>query len=452
VSAWIIGSSFAVLSGVLLAPTVGLDPIFLTLLVVQAFGAAAIGRFSSLPLTMAGGLVIGVLASLSSRYVSDISFLSGVPASLPFIVLFGALLTFRTGTLVELGVTARRRVAAAALPRPSVAGGRIALLALAFVAVPAFAGARLPVFTSALIYVLVFASLRLLIETSGQVSLCHVAFLAMGATTFAHVTSGAGLPWLLGLLIAGAAAVPVGAAISIPAIRLSGLYLALATLGFGVLLERLVYPLGVMFGGSGLAVARRPDLGFVDASSDRAFYWVCAAVVLAGVVLTHVVNRSRLGRLLRAMSDSPKGLATLGAGVEVSRVLVFCISAFVAGVAGGLLASASGTMSGISFNSLLSLQLVVVLAISGRGELTAPVIAAVAMFVLPAYADSPDFGDYQLVLFGAAAMAAATHASGAWDLAGVRAALGERAERRQLASRRSVRERRASALAVEGGS
>ena len=87
--AWIIGSSFAVLAGILLAPTLNLDATVLTLLVVQAFGAAAIGRFSSLPLTYAGGLVVGIAASVATKYVvTSSAALAGLPASIPFIVLF----------------------------------------------------------------------------------------------------------------------------------------------------------------------------------------------------------------------------------------------------------------------------------------------------------------------------------------------------------------------------
>jgi ABC-type branched-subunit amino acid transport system permease subunit len=316
---------------------------------------------------------------------------------------------------------------------------RFAALAAGLFVVPWFAGARLPVFISALIYLLVFASLRLLVDTSGQVSLCHISFLAIGATTFSHLTVGAGLPWLVGVLLAGAAAVPVGAFVAIPAIRLSGLYLALATLGFGVLLERLVYPLGVMFGSDGLAGGRRPELGPLEASSDRGFYWVCLAVVLAGLVAAHLVNRSRLGRLLRAMSDSPVALASLGASVDVSRVLVFCIAAFLAGVAGGLTSSFSGSLSGLSFTSLLSLTLVVVLAISGRGEVSAPVLAAALLFVLPSYADSPAVADYQPVFFGVAAIAAALLPNVRGSLEDLRADFRARAGRRQQVDRWQVR-------------
>src|SRR5437660_12098999 len=98
-----IGSAVAIGSGILIAPSLGLDPFLLTLLVVQAFGAAAIGRFSSLPLTYAGGLVIGVGGALATKYVVDVPNLAGFPPSLPFIVLFAVLLFTPEGRFVEAG-------------------------------------------------------------------------------------------------------------------------------------------------------------------------------------------------------------------------------------------------------------------------------------------------------------------------------------------------------------
>lgn len=405
--AWMIGTSLASLSGVLLAPTVGLDPLTLTLLVVQAFGAAAIGRFTSLPLTFAGGLAVGVGASLSSKYVNDLPALSGLPPSLPFLVLFAVLLLTRRGRLVELGTIAIARVDVRTR-RPAWQRGAVAAAVVVLaLAVPAIADSRLPVFTTATIYVLVFASLRLLVVTSGQVSLCHVTFAAVGATTFAHLTTGVGLPWVVALPLAGLLTMPVGAVVAIPAIRLSGLYLALATFGFGVLVERLVYPLGVMFGGDGRAVVTRPSWGFLDATSDRGYYYLSAAVVALGVAVVYLIGRARLGRLLRAMAGSSLALVTLGAGVNVTRVLVFSLSAALAGVAGALYAGFSGSTSGVSFTAFSSLLLVVILAVAGTGEVRAPLVAAAAMHVVPSYLRSESMTELLPVLFGFSAVVVA---------------------------------------------
>ncbi|HET7722498.1 MAG TPA: hypothetical protein VFK43_21210, partial [Acidimicrobiales bacterium] len=319
--AWIIGNCFAALSGILLAPQTGLDSILLTLLVVQAFGAAAVGRFTSLPLTYAGGLVIGVGGALATKYVVDVPTLAGFPPSLPFMVLFLVLLLTPKGRFVEAG---RRRLVQerASLPPRLVWAGRVVTVAGLLLA-PQVVGTRLPVYSNAVIFVLVFLSLRLLVSTSGQVSLCQAAFAAIGAAAFSHFADGAGLPWLAALLAAGLAAVPVGALVAVPAIRLSGLYLALATFGFGILVERMLFGTGLMFGGKGSRAAPRPgDLFGLSLNSDKGFYYVALAVVLVISVGMFWLNRSRLGRLCQAMADSPTALAMHGANVRVTRVLV----------------------------------------------------------------------------------------------------------------------------------
>jgi branched-subunit amino acid ABC-type transport system permease component len=403
--AWIIGNCFAALSGILLAPLTGLDAILLTLLVVQAFGAAAVGAFTSLPLTYLGGLVVGVGGALATKYVVDIPNLAGFPPSLPFIVLFAVLLLTPKGRFVEAG---RRRLAKERTPMaPALQwGGRLAALA-ALVAVPQVVGTRLPVYSNALIFILIFLSLRLLVRTSGQVSLCHAAFAAMGAAAFAHLAHGAGLPWPVALLGAGLATVPIGAMVAIPAIRLSGLYLALATFGFGILVERMVFGTGLMFGARGARSAPRPGdfLGF-DLNSDKGFYYVSLVVVVVVTVGMFWLNRSRLGKLCQAMADSPVALATHGANVNVTRVLVFCVSAFIAGIAGALFAALAGSISGIGFGPFSSLTWLTVLALAGVGEFSAAVIAAFVLAVVPSYVDKPAYTDWQPVIFGVLAVTA----------------------------------------------
>ena len=280
-SAWIIGSMFAALSGVLIAPSLGLDAFFLTLLVVQAFGGAAIGRFSSLPLTYAGGIVVGVAGAVSQKYAPTVDLLRGLPPSVPFIVLFGALLLYRRGSFAEAGV-ARRLSATEPEPWPRAVKVAFPLVVLAaLVAVPSLVGPDLPVYTSGVTFVMIFLALGLLVWTSGQISLCQAAFAAVGATTLSHLTGGVGLPWLPALILAGLAAVPVGALIAIPSIRLSGVYLALATFGFGILMERMAFGTGLMFGGNGSRSVPRPSFWFVDPGSDRAFYYVVLAIAVA---------------------------------------------------------------------------------------------------------------------------------------------------------------------------
>jgi ABC-type branched-subunit amino acid transport system permease subunit len=267
--------------------------------------------------------------------------------------------------------------------------------------------------------VTIYASLYLLVEVSGQISLCHVTFVAIGATTFCHLTTGAGLPWLVGVVGAMIVAVPVGAIVAVPAIRLSGLFLALATFGFGVLVEQIVYPRGVMFGDLLARQGHRPALFGLD--GGQRYFYLCMAIGAASVAVVIALRRSQLGRLLDALADSPTALLTHGASINITRVLVFCISASMAALGGALYVGVTGSVSGsgvspgalVSFNSLLWLA---VLAVVGRNAVVAPVLAAILLVVAPSYSTNPDTAQYLTILFGAAALLSATFAEdiGRW--------------------------------------
>jgi branched-subunit amino acid ABC-type transport system permease component len=430
--AWVIGASFASLTGILIAPSLGLDAVLLTLLVVQAFGACAVGRFSSLPLTYAGGLLVGVLASLATKYFTQPS-LSGVPSSLPFLVLFVVMLITPRRKLAVQGPVARR------LPNPVRIDRRLTTLALAgaatcLIAVPTLVGARLPVWTNGLTMVIVFVSLSLLVQLSGQVSLCHAAFVAFGATTFAHLTTGAGIPWLPALLLAGLCTAPLGLVVAVPAIRLSGIYVAIATFGLAIIMERAVYRTGLMFGEAGFRSASRPDLLITTATSDRAYYFVVLAVVAAAVAVTLTIRRSQLGRFLAALAESPASLTTAGLDLNVTRALLFGASAVLAGIAGALLIGATGQVSGVGFGPFQSLTWLAVMAIAGTRPVLSPMVASLALVIAPAYLPS-GFVEYQTMLFGALAIVAAVVADG-----GLRLDLAAARERTALTP---VRERHA---------
>jgi ABC-type branched-subunit amino acid transport system ATPase component/branched-subunit amino acid ABC-type transport system permease component len=401
--AWIIGSSFAVLAGILLAPTLNLDATVLTLLVVQAFGAAAIGRFSSLPLTYAGGLVIGIAASVVTKYVVTASpALAGLPASIPFIVLFLVLIFTPRSKLAERRVSRPPPAQGYAAPaRVQVAGAVV--LGAVLLAVPHVVNAgQLPYWSDGLTQVVLFLSLGLLVRTSGQVSLCQAAFAAIGATTMGHLTAGFGLPWGAALLLAGLAAVPVGAFIAIPAIRLPGVFLALATFGFAVTVQQMGYPLWIMFGSSSLGQAvNRPSF----ARGDVTYYYL--VLVLAAIACLMVVwlVRSRLGRLLRGMADSPVALATHGTSVVVTRVLVFCVAAFLAGVSGALFGGVVHTVTSSDFIAFSSLTLLALLVIVPGREPWYAFGAGFALVIIPSWISTgTTVGDWLNVLFGAAAV------------------------------------------------
>jgi branched-subunit amino acid ABC-type transport system permease component len=408
-AAWAIGCGFAAMSGILLAPTLSLDAGLLTLLVIQAFGACALGLFSSLPRTYLGGLGVGLVAAMATRYLTDRPW-NGLPPAVPFLILVAVLLVVPARRFPARRATTRRVVN----ERPPVPFRRAALFTVAglatLVAVPAVVGNRLPLWTAGVTNVLIFASLALLVWTSGQISLCHASFVALGASTMGHLTSGAGVPWAMALLLAGLLTVPIGLLVAVPAIRLSGVYLALATFGFALLMQQVMYPSAWMFGFDLSASTSRPRLGRFDTADPTTLYYAVLLVVAVSVAVIVVIGRSRLGRLLRAMAETPTMLMTHGLGVNTSRLLVLAISAFFAGVAGALQVTQFGAVNSLSYGPIQSLLLLAALVTFGTRLVRSSVLAAAALAVVPQYVVQIEalrwMGDVEreLLLFGVVAI------------------------------------------------
>jgi branched-subunit amino acid ABC-type transport system permease component len=452
ITSWLIGSSFAALTGILITPSIlGLDAFLLSALVVQAFGAVAIGRFTSLPLTYLGGLVLGGGAAVATKYFTKAPF-TGVPNIIPFLVLIVVMLVTPSR---KLPAGAGKFAGALLTGRRLSSGVRVAAMAVAaivLVSIPKLVDTRLPVYTVGLAFVILFLSLSLLTRVSGQISLAHAAFAGVGAAAFSHLVApnagaqlggfgelSGGVPWLVGLVAAGLITGGVGAVLALPAMRLSGVYLALATLGFSLLMDNVIFLTKPLFGQtSGSLVglrAPRPEFGPIHADGPNDFYYVVLAAVAVSGVLLVALRRARLGRLLRALADSPTALTTMGLGTNVTRVIVFSVSAFFAGIAGALFAMQVGRVNYISFASINSLLYLSILTVAGAvsGFVTSAFLAAFMLSVMPSYLSSVTF-EFQSMLFGGVAVLAALVSDGNVDWASARARLRSWVERTAVAS------------------
>jgi ABC-type branched-subunit amino acid transport system ATPase component/branched-subunit amino acid ABC-type transport system permease component len=395
---WIIGSVLAALSGVLLITFVGMESITLTFLVVLAFGAAAIGSFSSIPLTFLGGLVVGVVSDVTKKRGFITPWLYEYSNGLPFLVLFLALLLIPKRKL--LTSTAHEVRPPLQWKGPWQLRLGFGILMFGFLAfIPNMvSGSKLIFWSIALVTIIEILALGLLVRTAGLVSLCSAMFAGIGAATFSQFVLEWHLPYFVAIALAGLVAAIVGAIVAIPTIRLSGLFLALGTLGFGVFVERAFYGRGFLF--TTLTTGREmPRPSF--AHSDEAYYRFILVVVVVVILAVSLIHRGRLGRILRGLGDAPTAVSTLGLNTAMTRVIVFCIAAFLTAVAGILYGSQvhAADAGATFFNSFTSLTLIAVLALAPMRDPWFAIFAGVTQ-VIPAYLHSANTGNWLIVVFG----------------------------------------------------
>ena len=246
-------------------------------------------------------------------------------------------------------------------------------------------------------------SLVLLTGYGGHVSLAQFTFAGVGALAYAKLDQ----PNLYGLLLSALIAAGVGALVALPVLRLTGLYLALATLAFGVLMDKMVFESESAFGYNGTLEADR--LSILGASIDSTGGYVVVMVtffVLMGLVLL-LLRRGALGRMLIAMRDSPQACGTLGLDLRWFRVGLFALSAGMAGVAGGLFAGLRGTIGAAEFQFFNSLPLLLLAVVFGVTSVTGAALGGTGLMLMPVLqSDHPGLAGliFAIIGFGAVAL------------------------------------------------
>jgi ABC-type branched-subunit amino acid transport system permease subunit len=257
----------------------------------------------------------------------------------------------------------------------------IGLFVLAALVVPSMLSAsNLYLLSAGLAYAVAVLSLVVLVGLVGQFSLAQAAFMGVGALTAAHLVSDAHVPFMLALPLGGLAAVPVGMVAAIPALRVSGVYLAVATLAFGQALDTLFFHSAINGGsaGGGVPLPRPAAL-----SGSMPYYWFELAVLLGLLAFVCLFRTRRAGRNLAAVRESEAAALAVGISVVWAKVGAFGLSAFIAGVAGVLYAGLSEVASGASFTSFDSIALLAVGVIGGLGSAAGAVIGGVLKTMAP---------------------------------------------------------------------
>jgi len=379
---WVAGVMLAALAGVLIAPLVTLDQTTLTLIVVNGYAAAVVGRLRNLPLTFVGGLAIGLGEAYVVGYVPlnwQSSWLPNPALALPMAFLFVVILMHPGERLRAVGEVRVSRVPKVTELRESLVGAG-AVVAAGVAGTLVLSGTWRATVSQGLVFGVIALSLVLLTGYAGQVSLGQMAFVGIGAYTMGKVAGGGS--WL-GMLTAVGVSAAVGALIAWPTVRVKGIYLALATLAFAQFAYYVFFSNLRLFNDNGSIVVHRvalPGLKLTGANAELVFlsivFALCAVTVLA-------VRRSTFGRRLVALSDSPAACATVGLNVRRTRLAVFALSAGLAGLGGALYGGLQGPVSANDFQVLVSLTLLLLLVIWGVRTPTGALAAGLTFAALP---------------------------------------------------------------------
>ena len=373
---WALGASLAALAGILLAPLEQLNILSLTLLVINGYAAALFGSLRSLPRTALGALLLGLLVSYGRGYVPAGGLLERLQPALPMLFLFGVLLFVAPARLTTTNGLGRRSPTVPGLPQSLVAAG--GLVATAVVLVGVLPTAYVVIGSRGLILGLTLLSLVLLTGYSGQASLCHLTFVGLGAFVMGRWAEGS----VLGVVLAIGLAMVAGALVSAFTLRLRGLYLALSTFAFAKAMDDAFFIR--QFGASGTLPVRRLELPLIDTSDERAYFLLCAVLFAGAGVALLAVRRSKYGRILTAVGDSPAACTTLGLSLPSVKLVTFSISAGLAGLSGALFGGLAGNVNPSDFAVLGSLSLLLALRIGGVNTVSGALVGALSVAAFPA--------------------------------------------------------------------
>ncbi|WP_396435685.1 branched-chain amino acid ABC transporter permease [Limnohabitans sp.] len=265
-------------------------------------------------------------------------------------------------------------------------GGHVfwySLLAVFLVAAPwVVAEYWLAQLTFVLIYSVVGLGLMLLAGFTGLFSLGHAAFLGVGAYTQA-VMVNAGVPFPLALVCAGLFSASVGVTVGLPALRVKGIYLGMATLAFGFIVEEGMARWESVTGGNAGLMVSAPQLGAWTLDSTEAFYFLCLIITVGATLAIVNLLRSSTGRALVAIRDSEISAQSMGIHLARYKTLSFALSAALAGIGGALYAHKIQFLSPEQFSIIQSIDLLLMVVIGGLGSIHGAFLGAIFLIVMP---------------------------------------------------------------------
>ncbi len=434
VCVWMVTTALAGLAGVLTAPSTGLTPDGMTLLMATAFAAVVAARLRSLPAAVGVAMAMGLITDISQDFLPvNSSLTAAILTSIPFFVMGAFLLAYvlvsgRINEAASTGGALDRAIrpmgggdevssASAVSVVATRSGwswymlGPVAVIAVVALLPVLLTGYWLTLLAGGLAFAVIFLSFTMVVGEGGMIWLCQATFAGCGAIATAQLATNHGMNPLLAVLIGGLIVTPVGVVIGLLTIRLGNLYVALVTLTFGLLFETLIFTRNVFYQGGVGVTASRP--GFLAGNEAFAYFCLAVFVVIALVVVN--LRRSTTGLALAAVRYSEPGARTVGLSVLGMKLLVATLGTFIAGVGGGLLALNYGNALPTSYATFGGLVWLAVFVTIGLRSITAAVIAGLSFTLLPGIFQTylpTAWGNVPTLLFGLGAVAVAAHPDG----------------------------------------
>lgn len=251
------------------------------------------------------------------------------------------------------------------------------------------------------INIIVVTGLNLLVGYTGQISLGHAGFFAIGAYGTVTLMAKAGFPFLLALPCSGLIAAGFGFLLGLPALRLEGPYLAIATLGFGLTITQIIGRIELFGGRDGL---HTPDMtiGSWVIDTDVEFYFVLITLTIILLFFMRNILKTRVGRAFVAIRDADIAAQTMGVNILFYKTLAFAISAFYAGIAGGLYAFVLRFIEPEMFTLMMSIPFLAMVVVGGLGSMMGSITGAALLCLLDLklrnILDIPYVGDWLEIL------------------------------------------------------
>ncbi|MEU6673176.1 ATP-binding cassette domain-containing protein [Streptomyces sp. NPDC046925] len=429
--AWMLSSGLAGLAGVLATPLLGLSSHDFTLFLFVSATAAVLGRFMSIPLAFAGGLGLGVLQNLVAGYADFAEKITGFRTAVPFLILFAGLLVMtrrqRTAGTAAVDAPPIDYLAGKSWLRrwgPWAVGGVLLALSFYTVTTPFWSG----ILAQGLAISLVFISFTVVTGLGAMVSLAQATFVT-GAALVAGLLMSHGWPFIAAALVGTCGAAVLGALVALPALRLGGRSLALATLALAFLADQVLFQMGWLRNGDTGWEIPRAVFGPVDLGDDRAMGVAMVVLVAVAVAALSALRGSATGRAMLAVRSAPAAAMASGVSVVRTKLLLFTLSAGMAGFGGVMYASFNTRITATDFTAMTGLVWLAVVVAAGVRRPQFAVVAGLVFAIVPHLIADYVTESVQLpvILFGLAGLALAN------DPDGYCAAVSVRMHRRRVA-------------------